>query len=188
MKSIYNIAGKWKCPGHPFLNFLEPPLQILKSYAKPDEVIYGVRVLHSTSAQINQVKEQCHQLTLRTISLKSYRNCRYYGLLSAIWIRHNLLFKKEKKTKNKNSHPIMSLLIPPSIHKFITYGGMQTTDKIVIIIIIIIIPGDLPAFKLSINFSRAHMMYEHYVTGNNKENNNNCNNNNNNNNSSSKPL
>ena len=31
---------------------------------------------------------------------------------------------------------------------------MQTTDKIVIIIIIII-PGDLPAFKLSINFSRA---------------------------------
>ena len=31
---------------------------------------------------------------------------------------------------------------------------MQTTDKIVIIIIIII-PDDLPAFKLSINFSRA---------------------------------
>ena len=48
----------------------------------------------------------------------------------------------------------MSLLIPPNIHKFITYGGMQTTDKIVIIIIIII-PGDLPAFKLSINSSRA---------------------------------
>ena len=34
---------------------------------------------------------------------------------------------------------------------------MQTTDKIVIIIIIII-PGDLLAFKLSINFSRAHIM------------------------------
>ena len=85
-------------------------------------------------------------------------------------------------------HPIISLLIPPSIHKFITYGGMQKTDKIVIIIIIII-PEDLPTFKLSINFSNAHIMYEHYVTGNNKENNNNSNNknNNNNNNSSSKP-
>ena len=47
----------------------------------------------------SQAKMQCNQLTLRTISLKSYRYCRYHGLLSAIWIRHNLLFRTKTLTK-----------------------------------------------------------------------------------------
>ena len=143
-----------KCPGHPFLNFLEPPLQILKSYAKPDEVIHRARVLHSTSGQIwiklrsNVINWRYVPFPLRvTVTVDTTVFLVPSGYVTTFHLRR-------KKKQNKNSHPIMSLLIPPNVHKFITYGGMQTTDKM-LIIIIIIIPGDLPAFKFSINFSTA---------------------------------
>ena len=127
-----------KCLGHPFLNFPEPPLQILKSYAKPDEVIHRVRVLHSTSGQIwiklrsNVINWRYVPFPLRvTVTVDTTVFLVPSGYVTTFYLR-------TKKQTNKNSNPIMSLLIPPSIHKFITYRGMQTTDKIVIIIIIII--------------------------------------------------